>query len=226
MPLSQQTIVQIAATATDRIGLWAALASASGANKVAEIGVYRGDFAAAMLDRCPQIDKYTMVDPWRSLPQWNKPANESDVKFEAYFDETMQKTAAYKDRRVVLRGRTQDVVGRIPQASLDLAYIDGDHTLRGITIDLQLILDRVRDGGWIGGDDFSPSIWQHPEQFEPTLVFPYAVYFAEAIGAPIYALPFNQFVIHARSESSFEFVDLTGNYPDLSLLSQVDSPRS
>jgi hypothetical protein len=35
-----------------------------------------------------------------------------------------------------LRGKTTEVIDKIPDASLDIVYIDGDHMLRGITIDL------------------------------------------------------------------------------------------
>jgi hypothetical protein len=40
------------------------------------------------------------------------------------------------------------------------------------------VFPKVRAGGWIGGNDFSPSIWQHSEAYESTLVCPFAIYFA------------------------------------------------
>ena len=33
----------------------------------------------------------------------------------------------------MLRGTTTEVIDRVPDRSVDFAYIDGDHTLRGIT---------------------------------------------------------------------------------------------
>ena len=59
------------------------------------------------------------------------------------------------------------------------------------------------------GDDFTPSIWQHSSDYEPSMVFPYAVYFAEAMDVKIYALPYNQFIIF-KGEQGFEFIDLSG----------------
>jgi hypothetical protein len=165
-----------------------------------------------------------MIDPWRHLDDWNKPANKADDVFERFYAETLEKTAAHADKRVVLRGRTTEVVDRIADGSLDVAYVDGDHTLRGITIDLHRIYPKVRDGGWIGGDDFAPSIWQHAERFEPTLVFPYAVHFAEAVGARLYALPYSQFLLEKATGGVHEFVDLTGRYEQLDLRAQVARP--
>jgi hypothetical protein len=214
-----------AAASSSRVDLWTALVDATGAQRVAEIGVYRGQFAARLLDRCQGIRTYYMIDPWRHLDDWNKPANRSDDTFEAYFAEAMESTRAHADRRVVLRGRTSEVIDEVPDGSLDFAYVDGDHTLRGITVDLLKVFPKVRGGGWIGGDDFCRSIWQHDRRFEPTMVFPFAVHFAEAVNARIYALPFNQFAIEKAEPEGQTFVDLTGRYGDTELRSQLRAPR-
>jgi hypothetical protein len=54
-------------------------------------------------------------------------------------------------------------------------------------------------------------------------VFPFAVYFAEAAPSRIYGLPHGQFLIEKRADRGFEFVDLTGEYDSLDLLSQMTS---
>jgi hypothetical protein len=136
-----------------------------------------------------------MIDPWRHLEDWNKPANKDDKLFEQYLSEVKAKTLFAAEKRVILRGKTTEVIQEIPDGDLDFAYIDGDHTLKGIAVDLIRIDPKVRVGGWIAGEDFITTVWQHPTRFEPTLVFPFAVYFAEAEGALIYALPHGQFLI-------------------------------
>ncbi len=162
-----------------------------------------------------------MIDPWRHLPDWNKPANTEDEMFESFFHEAMRVTEFARDRRVVLRGKTTEVSHDIPDGSLDFAYIDGDHTLRGITIDLIQMYPKIKEGGWIGGDDFRPGIWEHPLNFEPSLVFPFVVHFAEAVGATLYAMPHAQFLIHKLSGAEFVFHDLTGKYQSTALRSQL-----
>jgi len=149
-----------------------------------------------------------MLDPGRHLDDWNKPGNHrTDDTFEQVFSEAKSNTEFAADKRIVLRGRTTEVIEKIPNDALDFACIDGDYTLKGFTIDLINVYPKIRTGGWLGGDDFSSTIWQHDKKFEPTLVFPFAVYFVEAVGAPIYALPNNQFIIKKTAMRSFDFID-------------------
>jgi len=224
--MDPQSLEDVARNAKDRLSLWTEFIGAVGARRVAEIGVYRGLFAERVLDQSPDIETYYMIDPWRHLDDWNKPANKADDQFDRIHDEAMTRTQAHEARRTVLRGRTTEMIDEIPEASLDFAYVDGDHTLRGITLDLLNVYPRVKDGGWLGGDDFCRTIWQHGKAFEPTLVFPFAVHFAEAVGARIYALPFKQFLIEKRTGSAFEFVDWTGRYDRTDLLSHMGAAET
>lgn len=129
----------------------------------------------------------------------------------------MQKTYFAAEKIKVLRGCTNDVIDYIEDASIDIAYIDGDHTLRGITNDLIKLFPKIKEGGYIGGDDFIENPWQHGKAYEPTLVYPYAVYFSEAMDLPISALPHNQFILYKKSSEKFEFKGWNNRYNNLSL---------
>ena len=211
----------IAARSESREHFWVEFVNSFASQQIAEIGVYRGDFAQALLQQCERITRYYMIDPWKHLTDWNKPANHHDAQLEAYFEETKARTEFAAGKRCILRGKTVDVIDQIPDQTLDFAYIDGDHTLKGVTVDLMCVYPKVRIGGFLTGDDFTASIWEHSSTFEPTLVFPLAVYFAEAVGATVFALPYFQFCMHKTAERHFSFVDLTGKYGDTTLRNQV-----
>jgi hypothetical protein len=215
--LNPRELQAILTDSTTRFELWTELLRLCDVRVAAEVGVWKGDFAAQILRSCASITSYYMIDPWRHLPDWNKPWNVSQNAFDAIYDEAMSKTRFAAARITVLRGRTKDAADKIKDGSLDFAYIDGDHTLRGITIDLIKLLPKIKPGGLLGGDDFVDTPWQHDARFEPTLVFPFAVHFAEAMDLPIIALPFNQFLIHNERARGFSFTDTTGLYSDLSL---------
>lgn len=212
---------------SSRIELWSNFIEEKQCRDVAEIGVFKGDFASAILSNCSKIKSYYMLDPWRSLNDWNKPANSDDASFEKIYAEALEKTNFVKQKRIILKGKTTDVIEELKENSIDFAYIDADHTLKGITIDLIKVWDKIKGDGYICGDDFSPSIWQHDRKYEPSLVFPFAVYFAEAMDVKIFALPFNQFLI-AKEYHGFEFINLSNfSYEKLSLLDHIDfQPKS
>lgn len=218
--LSEQLLTTCISKSQSRMDLWVEFIRAVGVQRMAEIGVYRGDFANDVLGRCECLTTYYMIDPWRHLNDWNKPANHDDPVLEEFFRETKAKTDFGAAKRLILRGKTTEVIEQISDGELDLAYIDADHTLKGITIDLIRVYPKVRSGGFLGGDDFTRSVWEHHIRFEPTLVFPFAVYFAEAVGATIYALPYSQFCLQKGDGGRFAFVDLTGQYDDVGLLNQ------
>lgn len=208
---------ELASRVETRRQLWTKFVNKVGVKAMVEVGVWKGDFAKEVLTRCESLKRYYMIDPWANLPDWNKPFNVEQRQFDDVYAEAMRKTAFASEKVVVLRGRTKEVIDEIPDESLDFGYIDGDHTLRGITIDLIKLLPKVREGGFIAGDDFVNTPWQHAASFEPTLVCPFSVYFAEAMNLPIVALPFQQFLIQKRSDVGFTFTDRVGKYGNLSL---------
>lgn len=198
-----------AAVASDRIDLWRRICRGDAVATMAEIGVWRGEFAAAMLAGCPGISTYYLVDPWHPLTDWNKPANVPAERFAEVHRAALAAVAFAGSRAVVLRGTTLEVADSIPDGSLDVVYIDGDHTLRGITIDLIRMLPKLRPDGLLGGDDFFADPWHHGGGYEPTLVSPFAVHFAEAMDVPVVALPHRQFVIRNRP-GAFSFTNASG----------------
>jgi predicted O-methyltransferase YrrM len=215
-----------ASRAKDRGELWSSLINDLGISSCAEVGIARGYFAEGMLRECHTIEKYYMIDPWRHLDDWNKPANCSNEALAEAMEEALARTEFAKEKRVVLQGTTMEVSDKLPDQGLDFAYLDGDHTLRGITIDLIRVWPKIKNGGILAGDDFCRSIWQHERTFEPTLVFPMAVHFAEAVNSKIYGLPFNQFAIlvDRSTKTAFEFCDLTGKYNTIGLRDALARP--
>jgi predicted O-methyltransferase YrrM len=217
MNITEQITRECIQKSDSRLKLWPHFLNSVKAKHVAELGVYRGFFAEMMLKGCDSIERYYMIDPWRHLDKWNKPENNDDDMFEKFLSETKSKTDFAAEKRIILRGKTTEVIEQITDGELDFAYIDGDHTLKGISIDLTRVFPKIKVGGWIGGDDFVRTVWQHTTKFEPTLVFPFAVYFAEAVNATIYALPHDQFLMEKNDSAPFTFIDLTGFYENTSL---------
>jgi hypothetical protein len=181
--------------------MWAQFVRENNFRDIAEVGVWKGEFAKHLLLECPQIRSYLMVDSWRHLEGWNKPFNLSDARFEEVYHHALLSTAFAKEKVRVLRGTTLEVRQKIADESLDFIYIDGDHSLRGIVIDALSMWPKLRAGGVLAGDDFTETVWQHSRECEPSLVNPFMRYFADAVGERLHVLPHSQCYIQ-KSRSS------------------------
>jgi hypothetical protein len=76
------------------------------------------------------------------------------------------------------------------------------------------MFSKVRPGGIIGGDDYLCDPWHHGLGYEPTLVCPFARHFAEAMGVPFFALPFDQYLI-IKEQSGHSFTNFSTVEPRL-----------
>jgi hypothetical protein len=193
--------------------LWVEFLNSHEIRHVAEVGVWRGEFAATILRHCPRITSYTFVDPWQHLPHWNKPFNVTDQEFKQIYDAAIRNTDFAASKRTVIKATTLVARNSIEDGSLDFVYIDGDHTLRGIVIDALSLWPKIKAGGYLGGDDFVDDVWQHGPSAEPTFVKPFISYFTETVGSRLTSLPHNQFLIE-KTEASLRDLN-AGNTPEV-----------
>ena len=108
----------------------------------AEIGVAFGDFSEKLL---PRASKLYLIDNWEG-ERYGPGKKIVEDKFAA---EIARKQV------VLLRGKSVDMMKRIPDHSLDWIYIDSDHSLPTTRSELKLALAKVKPDGVIAGDDFS-----------------------------------------------------------------------
>lgn len=59
----------------------------------------------------------------------------------------------------ILRLTSEEAAGQVADESLDWAYIDGDHTYKGVATDLRAWWPKLRSGGLLMGDDYGRSGW-------------------------------------------------------------------
>src|SRR5450755_2317893 len=98
----EQLLTQCISKSQSRLEFWVELIQSIGVQRMAEVGVYRGEFATVVLQRCECLTRYYMIDPWRHLNDWNKPANHDDSVLGEFFRETKAKTDFAAAKRVIL----------------------------------------------------------------------------------------------------------------------------
>lgn len=119
-----------------------------------EVGTWRGDFAESMINKLSPKEFYA-VDPYKifegmvSAPG-NEYGNQQDL------DVLAEKV---KNRMTSLGGELLRDVSlnaskKFENNSIDVVYIDGDHTYEGVATDIKSWWPKVKPGGYLCGDDF------------------------------------------------------------------------
>jgi hypothetical protein len=116
-----------------------------------EIGVAEGRFSEILI-KSPHFDKFYMIDAWQQLNQKGDGHNPQSWHDNNY-KEALERTEKYADKRVVLRGLSNEMIKQIPDNSLILAYVDGDHSFQGCLNDLDAIWPKIQVGGVLAGHD-------------------------------------------------------------------------
>lgn len=119
-----------------------------------EVGVFQGDNARQLLQQRPRL-KLHLVDAWGTehtrMDGSRRPGGKHN--FAGVMASAKQKLAPFADRIIWHKGISTEMANEIADRSLDLAFIDGDHTKPGCYADLVAFIPKVKPGGWAGGHD-------------------------------------------------------------------------
>lgn len=123
---------------------------------VAEIGVFRGDFAEDLLTLCPNITKLHLVDIWTpgQVYSGNQDGNNVEV-YDGLDNYQYVQTRFVNNPRVSIHHMSSELFfPTLQDKSLDAVYIDSSHTYEGTKTELEFALAKVKPGGWIMGHDY------------------------------------------------------------------------
>lgn len=122
----------------------------------AEVGVADGYNSLAVLSRAPST-RATLVDSWgevseRYMESGDLAARLTAEQWKRVKSRAESLTAKYHPR--IIHASSEAAAAAVDDASLDLVYIDAEHTYDAVKADIGLWLPKVRAGGWIGGHDY------------------------------------------------------------------------
>jgi hypothetical protein len=130
----------------------------------AEIGVHEGEFSRQIFETVrPSI--LHLIDPWLKGEGLfgNQEVGEQAVadgrhaKVEEHFTEEIE-----ANRVQIHRNLSSEVVGDFEDSYFDWIYIDGNHLYEYVKQDLELYYPKVKDGGYICGDDYgTQGYWEN-----------------------------------------------------------------
>lgn len=128
--------------------------------RMAEVGVLLGRLSEALLMARPGLS-VCMVDNW--LPAEEQPESYKSTRDEhsrasrdraaSHRREAQARAAKFGERAVIIEANSVDAAAQVPGASLDLVFLDADHSEEGVSADIAAWMSKVKPGGWIGGHD-------------------------------------------------------------------------
>lgn len=129
--------------------------------RIAEVGVLIGALSREILAKRSDV-WLEMVDNW--LPMAQQPeayiatgddhALHDKARAESHYRQA-QRVADESDYRAhIWRGNSVDVAKFFADRSMDMIFLDADHSFEGVTADLAAWAGKVKPGGWIGGHDY------------------------------------------------------------------------
>jgi hypothetical protein len=124
---------------------------------VVEIGVGLGDFSWKLLEYC-KPRRFIAIDHFKlhDLPEfWGKPPSEwFGNKTHLQFFKDKFSSAIETDQLSILEGDSPEQIKTLDDKSVDVFYVDGDHTYAGVCRDLTQIKDKISDNGIIILNDY------------------------------------------------------------------------
>ena len=123
----------------------------------AEIGVWKCYLSKTVLAKHSKLI-LTLVDPWKevTIPEGRQKLNLDQNDLDKMYDFALSLNIKYPGRCNVIRDYSVNAANTVEDVSLDLVFIDGDHSYNGVIQDIEAWRNKVKPGGWLGGHDYGP----------------------------------------------------------------------
>lgn len=121
-----------------------------GIRMAAEVGVERGRYSEALLKRMPELTLYS-IDCWEIYDDYRAGMA---AKTREYYEDAVRRLGKYGQRSVLIKKYSADALADFADGSLDLVYIDGNHTYDYVLADIAGWSKKVWHGGLVAGHDY------------------------------------------------------------------------
>ena len=125
-----------------------------------EVGVFKGETSAHLIKRFPNCNWY-FVDPWKEWTDGSYKARQmsklKQYEWETVYEQALQRIHKQQPRErrssyKILRQTSEQAASQFADSVFDVVFIDGNHDLIGLDIDLWL--PKLRKGGLFCGHDY------------------------------------------------------------------------
>lgn len=137
---------------------------------ICEIGVFKGDFACELHKLRPK--KLLLCDPWESGLSYSgdQDGQNGNIYHSLSLCEHVHTLFAKEPNVSIHREKSETFIQKLADASLDAAYIDGDHSYQAVKADLNELYPKIKKGGFLMGHDYAFNPNKAPQDLEPMIL--------------------------------------------------------
>lgn len=132
-------------------------------SSIVELGSFSGISSELFALHCKKL---FCVDPW--IPYWEINDSLKMSTAESQFDSMMKKY----NNIIKYKLRSDEAYTKFKNYSLDMVYIDSDHSSQNVEKEIDLWYDKIKSTGYISGHDFNlPTVFNVvTKYFDPTFI--------------------------------------------------------
>ncbi len=160
-------------------GIVSNIINANNYKKCVEVGIGYGFHAKEILKNT-QLEQLYLVDPMKWYPNDDFPKDILSMNGTNPFDDLVgmikQELSSYENRYTWFRVPSLDITQeQIPDDSLDIVFLDADHSFLAVISDLHFWWKKLKKGGELLGDDFyMESVSKAVKQFSKDINQPFS----------------------------------------------------
>lgn len=121
-------------------------------SRFVEIGSYQGKSAAYL---GVEILHRELPCTLHCVDSWERPNDQEGPPIRAAFDHNIAPLAICLESQLEVHAMgSVDAAQLFADDSVDVVFVDGDHSYEGVTADILAWWPKLKPNGWMGGDDF------------------------------------------------------------------------
>lgn len=119
-----------------------------------EIGVSGGHTYSHVLNTCKKLKEWHGVDIWKPSEGYEVRPNGVEWNHEGNYNKVVQISKKHENRAFIHRMTSEEASKEIEDESIDIVFIDADHSYEGVKNDIIYWAPKVKSGGIISGHDY------------------------------------------------------------------------
>jgi predicted O-methyltransferase YrrM len=124
-------------------------------SKMIEIGAYTGE-STQIFASTGIFSEINVVEPFKFNESFNNTSIENVQKWIKVEEEFKNNTRFFNNVKL-FKDYSHNISNIFADKSVDLVYIDGDHSYEAVSKDIELYLPKIKQGGIMAGHDYSKS---------------------------------------------------------------------